>query len=93
MFKPLIVQRAMLKLVNKMEIKEHHFRKDVKGCMLNEDGRKIVLKEFDDRLKLTVEHPELKRPVSHRRLIRIECYKLIKHLIDDKVYSPFIIWW
>ena len=93
MFKPLIVQRAMLKLVNKMEIKEHHFRKDVKGCMLNEDGRKIVLKEFDDRLKLTVEHPELKRLVSHRRLIRLECYKLIKHLIGDKIYSPFAMWW
>lgn len=93
MFKPLIVQRAMLKLLNKMEIKEHHFRKDVKGCMLNEEGRKIVLKEFDDRLKLTVEHPELKRLISHRRLIRIECYKLIKHLIGDKEYKPFVIWW
>lgn len=93
MFKPLIVQRAMLKLVNKMEIKEHHFRKDVKGCMLNEDGRKIVLKEFDDRLKLTIEHPELKRLVSYRRLIRLDCYKLIKHLIGDKFYSPFTMWW
>lgn len=93
MFKPLIVQRAMLKLINKMEIKENHFRKDLKGCMLNEEGRKIVLKEFDDRLKLTVEHPELKRLVSHRRLIRLECYKLIKHLIGDKVYEPFVIWW
>ena len=93
MFKPLIVQRAMLKLVNKMEIKEHHFRKDIKGCMLNEDGRKIVIKEFDDRLKLTVEHPELKRLVSHRRLIRLEAYKLIKHFIEDKIYSPFVMWW
>lgn len=93
MFKPLIVQRAMLKLLNKMEIKENHFRKDVKGCMLNEDGRKIVLKEFDDRLKLTIEHPELKRLISHRRLIRLECYKLIKHLIGDKEYKPFVIWW
>ena len=93
MFKPLIVQRAMLKLLNKMEIKENHFRKDVKGCMLNEEGRKIAVKEFDDRLKLTIEHPELKRLVSHRRLIRIECYKLIKHLIGDKEYNPFVIWW
>ena len=61
--------------------------------MLNEEGRKIVLKEFDDRLKLTVEHPELKRLVSHRRLIRLEGYKLIKHLIGDKVYNPFTMWW
>src|SRR3989338_2910910 len=93
MFKPLIVQRAMLKLLNKQEIKEHHFRKDVNGCMLTEDGRRVVVKEFDDRLKLTVMHPELKRLVSHRRLIRLECYKLIKHLIQDKEYKAFEIWW
>ena len=93
MFKPLIVQRAMLKLLNKRELKEHHFRKDVKGCMLNDDGRKIVLKEFDDRLKFTIEHPQLKRLVSYRRLIRLECYKIIKHLIGDKQYEPFVMWW
>ncbi|HZX44312.1 MAG TPA: type I-B CRISPR-associated endonuclease Cas1b [Candidatus Nanoarchaeia archaeon] len=93
MFKPLIVQRAMLKLFNKSELKDNHFRKDLNSCMLNEDGRRIVLKEFDDRLKLTIEHPELKRLVSHRRLIRLESYKLVKHLIGDKTYSPFVIWW
>ena len=93
MFKPLIVQRAMLKLLNKMEIREEHFRKDLKSCLLNEEGKKIVIKEFDDRLKLTVEHPELKRLVSHRRLIRLEGYKLIKHLIGDKEYKAFTIWW
>lgn len=93
MFKPLIVQRALLKLINKQEIKKEHFRKDVKGCLLNEGGRKIVLKEFDNRLKLTVMHPELRRLVSHRRLIRLEAYKIIKHLINDKQYESFVIWW
>ena len=93
MFKPLIVQRALLKLINKQEIKETHFRKDLKGCLLNEEGKKIVLKEFDDRLKLTIMHPELKRIVSHKRLIRLEAYKIIKHLVNDKTYNPFVIWW
>ena len=93
MFKPLIVQRALLKLTNKNEIKPEHFRKDVNGCMLNEHGRKIVLREFDARLKTTVEHPSLKRLVSYRRLMRLECYKLIKHLIGEKPYEAFTIWW
>ncbi|MBN2422378.1 type I-B CRISPR-associated endonuclease Cas1 [Candidatus Woesearchaeota archaeon] len=93
MFKPLIVQRAILKLVNKKEIKGHHFRKELKGCLLNENGRRLVIKEFDNRLRLTIEHPELKRRVSHRRLIRIECYKLIKHLLGEKQYEAFRMWW
>lgn len=93
LFKPLIVQRAMLTLLNKGIIQEKHFRSDLNGCMLTEDGRRIVLQEFDTRLKLAVDHPELKRAVSYRRLIRLEGYKLIKHLLGDKIYSPFVIWW
>jgi len=93
LFKPLIVQRAMVTLLNKGQIQEKHFRSDLNGCMLNEEGRKIVLQEFDSRLKLAIEHPELKRPVSYRRLIRLEGYKLIKHLLGDKEYVPFVIWW
>jgi CRISPR-associated protein Cas1 len=93
MFKPLITQRAMLKLVNKQEIKQKHFRSDVKGCMLNSYGRKIVLKEFDRRMRKTVKHPSLKRSVSYQRLIRLEAYKLIKHLVGEKPYEAFRIWW
>lgn len=93
MFKPLLVQRTMLSLLNKGEIQEKHFRQDVNGCMLNDEGRKIVLKEWDSRLKIAAEHPDLKRPVSYRRLIRLECYKLIKHFLGDKEYKAFVIWW
>ena len=93
MFKPLIVQRALLKLINKGEIQEKHFRRELNGCLLNDEGRLIVLKEFDVRLKLAVDHPTLKRPVSYRRLIRLEGYRLIKHLLGDKEYQSFVIWW
>lgn len=93
LFKPLIVQRALLKLVNKGEIQDKHFKRNVKGCMLTDEGKKIVLKEFDRRLKTTVEHPGLKRLVSYRRLIRLEAYKLIKHIAGDKEYTAFEMWW
>src|SRR3989338_3062174 len=91
MFKPLIVQRALLKLINKGEIQEKHFRRELNGCLLNDEGRLIVLKEFDVRLKLAVDHPTLKRPVSYRRLIRLEGYRLIKPLLGDKEYQSFVI--
>ena len=93
MFKPLIVQRCILTLLNKKIIQDKHFRHDLKSCLLNEEGRTIVLREFDSRLKLAVDHPALKRPVSYRRLIRLEAYKLMKHLLGDREYDPFVMWW
>lgn len=38
-------------------------------------------------------HKNLKREVTYERLIKLELYKLIKHLMDDKKYEGFKIWW
>ena len=38
-------------------------------------------------------HKELGREVSYRYLIRLECYKMIKHLYDEKKYDAFVMWW
>ena len=92
-FKPLIADRIMFKLLNKREIGKGDFEKKINGTYLKEKGRKKVIREFDARLKTTVKHRQLKKPVSYRRLVRLECYKLIKHLLGEKEYEPFVIWW
>lgn len=48
---------------------------------------------FEEYLKKTVMHKELGRQVSYQYLIRLEAYKLIKHLIGEKEYEGFRIWW
>jgi CRISPR-associated protein Cas1 len=92
-FKPLLADRIIFSLLNKNQIQEKHFSKELNKCYLTEDGRKIFLKEFDEKLKTTIKHRQLKRNVSYRHLIRLECYKLIKHIIGEKEYKPFTIWW
>lgn len=92
-FKPILVDRLIFYLVNKRMLKEEDFEKDINYCLLNEKGRKIFLKEYDERLKKTIKHRELNRKVSYRRLIRLEAYKLIKHLLGSKEYKPFVMWW
>lgn len=92
-FKPLFTDRIIFSLLNKGQIQEKHFEKNMNACYLSEEGRKIYLKEFDEKLKTTIKHRQLKRSVSYRHLIRLECYKLIKHIISEKEYKPFIIWW
>lgn len=92
-FKPLLSDRLIFSLLNKKQIQEKHFTKEVNFCHLNDEGRKIFVKEYDEKLKTTIKHRNLKRSVSYRHLIRLECYKLIKHILSEKEYKPFKIWW
>lgn len=92
-FKPLIADPIIFKLVNNNMITLDDFEEDVNYCYMNESGRKKFLKEFDQKLTTTIKHRKLKRNVSYRTLIRLECYKLIKHLLNDEVYLPFKAWW
>lgn len=92
-FKPLLSDRVIFSLLNKKQIQKRHFKEELNMCYLNEEGRKIYLQEYDEKLKTTIHHRGLKKPVSYRHLIRLECYKLIKHIIGEKEYRPFKIWW
>lgn len=92
-FKPLIVDRLIFSLINKKIITEKDFENGSNGNYLKQTGQQKVLRQFDERLNKTIRHRELKRNVSYRKLMRLECYKLIKHLMSDKEYEPFKIWW
>lgn len=87
------MDRVIFKLVNKKLINESCFIKELNYCLLNNKGKQIFLKAYDERLKTTVKHRALGRKVSYQRLIRLECYKLIKHLLGIRKYEPFVIWW
>ena len=93
MFKPILVDRLIFYMVNKKMLTEDDFEQKVDYCMLNDSGRKKFIKEYDERLKKTIKHRELNRKVSYRRLIRLEAYKLIKHILGTQEYKPFIMWW
>lgn len=92
-FKPLIVDRLIFSLINKKIITKKDFENGSYGNYLKPSGQQKVLRHFDERLNQTIRHRELKRNVSYRKLMRLECYKLIKHLMVDKEYEPFKIWW
>ena len=92
-FKPVLADRLIFKLFNNGQLSEKHFAQDLNCCYLKESGRKIVLQEWDARLNTTIEHRRLKRKVSYERLIRLECYKLVKHLTEVEEYKGFRAWW
>lgn len=92
-FKPILADRLLFKLLNNRQLSDRDFAQDLNCCYLKESGRKVVLKEWDARLQTTIEHRRLRRKVSYERLIRLECYKLVKHLTNVEPYSGFRAWW
>jgi CRISPR-associated protein Cas1 len=92
-FKPVIVDRIILKLVNKNMLDDNCFKGEIGDMLLSEKGKKIFLQEYNDKLGTTIKHKGLKRNVSYKRLIRLELYKLAKHLLGDEEYKPLVMWW
>lgn len=93
-FKPMLVDRLIFRLLNRRELRQEHFDKKLNACYLSDSGRKIFLKAWEERLKETIKHRKLKKKVSYKHLIKLECYKISKYILDivDN-YEPFKIWW
>ncbi len=92
-FKPLIGDRLIFSLLNRKQITEKSFTKELNYLHLKKDASKLIVSEFEKKMKQTIMHKELGRQVSYQYLIRLEAYKLIKHLIGEKEYEGFRIWW
>lgn len=92
-FKPLIVDRVIFSLLNKRVLDKSDFMEEVGLTYLNEEGRKKFVREFEERMGTTVKHRRLKRSVSYRQLLRLECYRLIRHLVGMERYESLKAWW
>nr|WP_289064026.1 type I-B CRISPR-associated endonuclease Cas1b [uncultured Anaerostipes sp.] len=92
-FKPLIGDRLIFSLLNRNQITEDSFTKELNFLHLKKEASQTVVREFEAKLKTTIMHKDLNRQVSYQYLIRLEAYKLIKHLIGEKEYEGFRIWW
>lgn len=92
-FKPLIIDRSIFKVLNKKEIQTKHFDNKLNKCVLNDSGKKIFVQSIEERLQETIKHRSLNRHVSYKHLIKLECYKLSKHILNMETYKPFKMWW
>ncbi len=92
-FKPLLVDRVIFKVLNKKMIQSQDFEENMNRVILKPNGKKIFVQAFEDRLTETINHRTLNRSVSYKHLIKLECYKLQKHILEIEEYKPFKMWW
>lgn len=93
-FKPILVDRAIFKVLNKKEIQAKHFDKNLNSCLLNKSGKQIFAKDWEERISETIKHRTLNKMVSYKHLVKLECYKIQKYILGiEPAYQPFKIWW
>lgn len=91
--KPILVDRVIFKAVNKREIQPSDFETGLNSVTLKPNGKKKFVQAFENRPGETIKHRTLNRNVSYKHLIKLECYKLVKHLLGMEEYKPFEVYW
>ncbi len=96
-FKSIIGDRVIFKLVNEKMLNKNNFirNKNIDGDIISidENGKKIILNELENKLSTTISYKNMPHKVSYQRLIRLELYKLEKHILGDSEYFPYISKW
>jgi len=92
-FKPIIVDRLIFSIISKNMLKPEHFEEDLEGIVIKDDAKKLFIDELEQRLSTTISVKNIGNYVSYRQLIRIELYKIEKHLMGEKEYQPYVTQW
>jgi CRISPR-associated protein Cas1 len=91
-FKPIIVFKTIFDLVGRKQLQvTKHFNKELNYALLNEEGKKIFIDAFETRMNETFTHAKLKRKVSYKHCLKLDGYKLIKHIVEGREFMPFLL--
>ncbi len=89
-FKPVIVYKTIFDLVNRRKIQaSKHFESTLNYCLLNEEGRKIFIEGYEERINEVFTHAKLKRKTTLKNAIKLDGYKLVKFLNEGVTFVPF----
>lgn len=92
-FKPIIVDRIIFSLLNKNILTEKDFSDELNGVILSDKGKMKFLQEYNNKLTTTIKYEALNNYVTYKRLIRLELYKIQKHIMGDQEYEGFVMRW
>lgn len=93
MLKPIFIDRLILRMINKNQIKTNYFEyKENGACYLNKEGIKVFLYEYEKLMQKSIKIGG--KYYSYRNIITREVYKLSNY-IEGKTdeYKPYIMEW
>lgn len=92
-FKPIVIDRLLLSMINEKMVSEKDFENTGGIVYMKENCKRKMVDGIDKKLSTTIKMKNLSHEVSYRRLIRMECYKIEKHILGEGDYKPFHSSW
>lgn len=92
-FKPIIMDRTIFRLVNKNQIQLDYFEKYKDGTYLNKTGVKFFIDQIETFLQSTLTIYGLKNKLSYNQLLSREVHKLSNHIKNIEKYTGFKMKW
>jgi CRISPR-associated protein Cas1 len=87
-----LADRLALTLINRGQVQEKHFETTTgNGVYLTEEGRGVVLKAYQERKEVEIEHRVLKQKLPIGLVPHVQARLLARHLRGDlEHYIPFV---
>jgi CRISPR-associated endonuclease Cas1 len=82
-FRPLIVDSAVIQVINNGEVALSDFQQAGPALNLNERGRKAFIAAFERRMGHEVVHPIFQYRVSYRTVLELQARLLGRHLLGE----------
>lgn len=82
-FRPLVADSVVLTLFNNGEVSSADFRRVGVAVVLNDVGRRKVLRAYERRLETEVRHPRFRYRVTYRRLLDLQTRLLAATLLGE----------
>lgn len=92
-FKPLFVERVLLRMVSRNQLQPKHFNVDANQASLSEEGRRLLVQTIRDDLGTSIRHRKLMRSVAYDELIYLDALQMTRACLEGKPYQAFRIWW
>jgi CRISPR-associated protein Cas1 len=88
-----IVERLVLTLINRKQINENDFDKQVSGAvLLNDAGKKKVLTAWQERKKDAIMHPYIKEKIPYGLLPFVQASLMAKYIRGEISEYPCFLW-
>lgn len=91
-FRPVLVDRVVLSMINLKQVSSKGFRKSESGSVVMDDEtRRTVIKIYQERKKDLIKHPYLNDEVEFGLLAFIQAMVLARFIREDiELYPPFL---
>ena len=90
--KPVFIDRLVLRLVRKNQLKSSYFEYSDDTCFLNKEGIKFFVLQYENLLEKSIHIQH--RYYSYRNLITREVFKISDYILEkNKVYKPYVMEW